>query len=85
MFGERLPSRHLNDNRFILGLTIVDFGCGIIVFVLASRLLENTRIAPLGFLVPLAFWVFLIPIRIKYRRKVIRDFIIHALTKGNVS
>ena len=84
MYGHRIPSRHLNDGRFLLGLSLMDFSTGVGIFALTSKLLESTRFGLLSFVITLGFWVVLIPIRLKYRRKIIRDVLVHFLTLGRI-
>ena len=82
MYGVKLPSRNLNDNGFILGLTFSDFIFGLLLFAVCSRFLEETHLAGFSFLIAIGFWLILIPIRLKYRKKIIRDYIMSFLTNG---
>ncbi len=84
MYGFKLPSRNLNDNGFILGLTFLDFVFGLMLFALVSRFLEHTKLAALSFGVAILFWLILIPIRLKYRKKIIRDSITAVISGGQI-
>ncbi len=68
-------SRLLNDNGNVLGLNAADLVSGVAVLIVSAEILK-----PLGievFSVPLACLsiVMLIPVRLRYRRKIIRDTI----------
>lgn len=78
---ERLkrPNRILNESRFVLGLHFKDFTFGILVFALSAKLLENTRFGILSIPITLLFFSVLVPIRLNYRPKIIRDTISYIL------
>lgn len=85
MFGSRKPSRILNDSKFILGLTIIDIGAAVLIFVFLARLLDDSPYAILSFLGAFVFCAALIPIRYKHREKTIRDFLMSIFCRGRIS
>ncbi len=82
MFGPRKPSRILNDSRFVLGLTIIDFVAGVGVFIILARVLNETPYDALSFLGAILFCALLIPIRIKHREHIVRDYVSKVLSRG---
>jgi hypothetical protein len=72
-------SRLLNDNGSVIGLNVGDLIGALGVLVMAAELLR-----PLGLdvaAVPLAVLslVALVPVRLKYRRKIVRDYALSLL------
>jgi hypothetical protein len=67
-------SRLLNDNGTVLGLNVFDLIGAIVVLVLFAHLLGGTSLEFLALPVAALALIALIPIRLKYRRKIIRDF-----------
>lgn len=69
----KIPSRVLNESSIGFGLEIDDVMGLAMEFLLLSQLLgERTLIS---FLIILATAVAFVPLRLNYRRKVIRDFV----------
>lgn len=80
----RKTSRVLNDNAFLLGLTYNDIsGCGVLLLVL---LLIFRGLGIKSMLIPLlaacTALVVLIPIRLKYRKKILRDSLSYLFSNG---
>ena len=84
MYGPRQPSRVLNNSRFFLSLGLSDFMAAVAVFVIASRILDGTPYTLLAAVAPLALCALLIPLRFKYRRKIIRDALGFAIMNRKV-
>jgi hypothetical protein len=82
MFGPRLPSRVLNDSRFVLGLTLPDFVIVIASFVLFSRILNDSPYAPLSFIGAALVGGILLPIRLRHREHILRDLTVWILSRG---
>lgn len=66
-------SRVLNDNGSVLGLNIYDLIGSVTVLVITSELLKPFGLEFLSVLVAIFSLILLIPIRLRYRRKIIRD------------
>ena len=84
MYGARFPSKVLNNRSFFLSLGLGDFGAAVAVFVIVSRILDGTSYALLALLAPVALCALLIPLRFKYRRKIIRDALAYAILNRRV-
>ncbi len=82
MFGPRMPSRVLNDSRFVLGLTLPDFVAVISSFVVFARILDETPYAPLSFLGALLVGAVLLPMRLRHREHILRDLAVRILNRG---
>lgn len=65
----------LNQQQGFLGLYLSDFLAALLVLVIVSNLLEGSRYQLLGFILPIALLIGLSPIRRKFRKKFVRDFI----------
>lgn len=81
---ERKTSRVLNDESFFLGLSYTDIsGAGVflLVLIIVFKFL-NIQNAFWALMITVCFLVFLIPIRLGYRRKIIRDSIYYSLKNG---
>lgn len=82
----RKTSRILNDQSFLMGLSINDMtllGIFLLSLVLLGKALEiESMLWALILVMTIGF--FLIPIRMKYRRKIIRDFMFHTIYSGVV-
>jgi hypothetical protein len=85
MYGPRRPSRILNDSRFVLGITLTDFGFSVGIFVVLARFLNETPYALMSFVGAVLFCLVLIPIRIKHREHIIRDLLAKTLARGRFS
>jgi hypothetical protein len=68
-------ARFLNDNGHLLGLNIYDLIGAVGVLVIASELLRPVGLEFLGVPAGIGAMVALIPIRLRYRRRIIRDTI----------
>lgn len=68
-----IPSRLLNDDRGVFGLSFSDFAAAIAVFMLSTKCLEGTGYELVA--VPLAVLVLVVlsPIRLSTRRHILRD------------
>ncbi|MGK5087910.1 hypothetical protein WDW86_10160 [Bdellovibrionota bacterium FG-2] len=66
-------ARNLNDNGSVLGLNIFDLIGAVGVMVVTSEMLRPLRLEFLSVLAGAVSLAVLIPIRMKYRRKIIRD------------
>ena len=75
-------SRLLNDNGSVIGLNVFDLIGAIAVLVLAGECLRPIGLDVAAVPIAVAALVGLIPIRLKYRRKIIRDTLVHALHLG---
>ena len=76
------PSRHLNNEKTIFGLDLKDLMASLFVLSICNIILENTRLEFLSVVMSILLLVALVPIRVKYRRKIIRDFLWFHLTSG---
>ncbi len=68
-------SRVLNDNGSVLGLNIYDLIGSVTVLVITSELFRPVGLEFLSVVIAVLSLVCLIPIRLRYRRKIIRDAI----------
>ena len=82
MYGAKYPSRILNDEKVWFGLNFEDLGAVFAVFIILSRLLQETIFVPIAFVVPFILITILAPIRATKRRKIIRDFLLLMVTGG---
>lgn len=73
--------RHLNETRGRLGLNDLDFSLIGLAFVGCASLISNSRAIVLALPVPLGLVLILRPIRMKYRRHIVRDFISDSLRR----
>jgi len=80
----RVPSRVLNDSRFILNLGIADFAAGLGIFVVLSRILENTPYAMASFAGAILFWVGILPVRLGHRPHAVRDYLTMLVSRGRL-
>jgi hypothetical protein len=67
-------SRLLNDNGPVLGLNVFDLIGAIVALILFAHLLGGTSLEFLALPVAALALIALIPLRLKHRRKIIRDF-----------
>lgn len=81
---EFTPSRFLNDPRGFVGLSLSDFIAAVVLFGFISRLFEDTTIEYLALPISLMCLAGIAPIRLKTRRKIIRDSISFFITKRRV-
>ncbi len=81
MNDERIPSRALNDQRGILGLWVSDLFGAFGLFCIWARVFEDTPLALIGIPLAVASLVFLAPIRLSTRRKIIRDTISYSIRR----
>lgn len=79
MIRELKPSRLLNEKRGFLGLSMIDFGAAIGVFVLSTSLLEGSKYQIVSFFLAAALLLILSPVRLKTRRKILRDLLSYQL------
>ena len=81
------PSRTLNIKSHFLGLTIDDL-LGLMVFYTIFQILfASIGLEILSIILTFITAVFLIPIRLKTRRGIIKDyfvFVLHKILKGNL-
>lgn len=82
MYGPKLPSRILNDDKVWMGLNFEDLGGAFLVFIILSKLLTGTPYIPIAFAAPLLAVAVLAPIRATKRRKIIRDYLTTKITNG---
>jgi hypothetical protein len=66
-------SRVLNDSGSVLGLNIYDLIGAVAALVITSELLRPVGLEFLSVIIGILSLVFLVPIRLKFRRKIIRD------------
>jgi len=78
---EGQPSRILNDRRGIFGLWMSDFAAAVAVFMGGSWVLEGSGYELLSLPAALLLLFALSPIRLLYRRKIIRDWVRSVLTR----
>lgn len=76
------PSRLMNERRGLMGLNEVDFVAAGVFFILCSMLLSNSPYMLLAFPLTGLPLLILSPIRMKYRRKILRDFIAFKCSSG---
>jgi hypothetical protein len=78
---EAQPSRILNDRRGLFGLWMSDFSAAVAVFMGGSWALEGSGYELLSLPAAFLLLIGLSPIRLIYRRKIIRDALHSSLTK----
>lgn len=66
-------SRLLNDNGSVVGLNVADLVGGLAVLVGAGELLRPLSLEIAAVPVAVLSLVALVPVRLKYRRKILRD------------
>jgi hypothetical protein len=74
-------SHLLNDNGPVLGLNVYDLGFAVGVLIVFSEILAPLGLGVLGLPAAGAVLVGLIPVRLRMRRKIIRDTIRSRLMK----
>ena len=77
------PSRLLNEKRGSSGLNEMDFVAAGVFFILCSFALSGTPYMLLAFLITLVPILILLPIRLKYRRKIVRDYLKFKIFSGS--
>lgn len=81
---ERKTSRVLNDESYFLGLSYNDItGAGVLLLVLlfVSKMM-GVKSMLWALMVTISVLVMLIPIRLRYRRKILRDTLKYLLKNG---
>jgi len=73
LMGMARGSRFLNDNGSVLGLNTMDLMGAAGVMVAASEVLKPIRLDFLAIPVAVVALTALIPVRLRHRRKIIRD------------
>lgn len=71
------PSRILNETPNILGLSLNDMAVISIVYLVSLLILNLFQLEILAGLIAILSALILIPIRLKYRRHIIRDFLFY--------
>ncbi len=66
-------SRLLNDNGPVLGLNVFDLMAAITLLLIGTEVLDHTAIEVASLVAPFALLGFLVPIRLRSRRRIIRD------------
>jgi hypothetical protein len=74
-------SRILNENGTFFGLCTSDLVCGIVVLITASEVLRPFALDWLSLPIAGGALAALIPIRLKYRRKIIRDMLLRLIQR----
>lgn len=69
------PARLLNERRGSLGLNETDFAVAGVFFVGCAFILSGTPYMLLSFPLTIVPLLILWPIRLKYRRKIVRDYL----------
>ena len=69
------PSKALNDNSFLFGLGASDIILLAIILILTRQISIFSSSGGLSLILVLAVGIALIPIRMRFRRKIIRNFI----------
>lgn len=83
----RKTSRVLNDESYFLGLSYNDIsGAGIflLVLIMIGKMI-GIQSQLWALVATVSILVFLIPVRLKYRRKIIRDSFRYLFTKGVIN
>jgi hypothetical protein len=75
-------SRLLNDNGSVIGLNVFDLIGAVGVLVLTGEGLRPIGLEALAVPAAVACLTALIPIRLKYRRKIVRDTLLYILRTG---
>ena len=78
---EFFPSRVLNDHSYVLGLGLWDLMGASLTLFPARYFLHHTPFEALTLFVPGLFLCALVPIRLNFRAKVVRDFLFFHLSK----
>jgi len=84
---DRKTSRILNDESYFLGLSYNDIsGAGIflLVLIMIGKMI-GIQSQLWALVVTVSILVFLIPVRLKYRRKIIRDSFKYLFTQGVIN
>lgn len=84
---DRKTSRILNDESYFLGLSYNDIsGAGIflLVLIMIGKMI-GIQSQLWALVATVSILVFLIPVRLKYRRKIIRDSFKYLFTQGVVN
>ena len=66
-------SRLLNDNGPVLGLNVYDLMAAIGLLLIGTEIFDHTAIEVASLVAPFLLLGILVPIRLKYRRKTVRD------------
>lgn len=77
----RIPSRLLNEKMGIFGLSVFDIGLLGYLLIFSHTLLSLLNLELIAFLISGFLTLVLISVRIKFRPKTIRDYILFKLTK----
>ena len=85
MYGARVPSRILNDDKIWFGLNKDDFLGILIAYVILYNLLHELGYSAMALIIIPVLIGVLGPIRAGYRRKSIRDYILYRITRGRHS
>jgi pheromone shutdown protein TraB len=75
------PTRGLSPHSYFLSLSLMDVVGVVLAGSFIMSALENTRFAPLGILVVMVLIGVLSVIRIRYRRRILRDVLGFAMTR----
>ncbi len=78
-------SRHLNESRFIFGLSLADFLALFVVLGVTNETLVKYRLEEVSLIVFLLSGILLISLRITKRRGIIRDTAMWMLREGLLS
>lgn len=73
---ERKPSQHLNNNAALMGLSYQDvslLGINLMILLMVFRRFQEPRLTYLALFLTFLLGVVLVPLRLKYRRKILRD------------
>lgn len=84
---DRKTSRVLNDESYFLGLSYNDIsGSGIflLVLIMIGKMI-GIQSQLWALITTISILVFLIPVRLKYRRKIIRDSFKYLFTQGVIN
>lgn len=84
---DRKTSRVLNDESYFLGLSYNDIsGAGIflLVLIMIGKMI-GIQSQLWALVITVSILVFLIPVRLKYRRKIIRDSFNYLVTQGVIN
>lgn len=84
---DRKTSRVLNDESYFLGLSYNDIsGAGIflLVLIMIGKMI-GIQSQLWALIATVSILVFLIPVRLKYRRKIIRDSFKYLFTQGVIN
>ena len=81
MYKEQTPSKILNSNASIMGLTIFDLTLIAGVYTVLNPIFYFFKQELLTLIICIFFTLFLIPIRLTQRRHIIRDYLSFYFTK----